>query len=52
MIQLKQASPTPSEGPSVQGILTWELDIPAGKTRTVSFVYEIKRPENWQLYSH
>ncbi|MFH0901645.1 MAG: mucoidy inhibitor MuiA family protein [Pseudomonadota bacterium] len=41
--------PKPVKGPDVDGILRWELDIPAGQTAKIEFSYQIKRPENWQL---
>jgi uncharacterized protein (TIGR02231 family) len=51
-IEIEKGSlkPKPVKGPDVDGIIRWELDIPAGKTRKIEFSYRIERPENWQLH--
>lgn len=48
-IELSNKSPRPSKGPDADGIITWDLKIPAGKTLTIKFTYKIERPANWQL---
>jgi len=48
-IEMSKKSPKPSKGPDADGIMTWDLKIPAGKTRTIKFTYKIERPTNWQL---
>ena len=48
-IEMSKNSPKPSKGPDADGIMTWDLRIPAGKTRTIKFTYKIERPTNWQL---
>jgi hypothetical protein len=48
-IEMSKKSPKPSKGPDADGIMTWDLRIPAGKTRTIKFTYKIERPTNWQL---
>jgi hypothetical protein len=48
-IELSKKSPKPAKGPDADGIMTWDLRIPAGKTRTIKFTYKIERPTNWQL---
>jgi hypothetical protein len=48
-IELFKKSPKPAKGPDADGIMTWDLRIPAGKTRTIKFGYKIERPTNWQL---
>ena len=37
-IKMVSAKPKLSEGPDEDGVVRWELDIPAGKTQTVEFV--------------
>ena len=51
-IEIEKGSlkPKPVKGPDVDGIIRWELDIPAGKTSKIEFSYKIERPENWQLH--
>jgi hypothetical protein len=46
---MSKKSPKPSKGPDADGIMTWDLRIPAGRTRTIKFTYKIERPTNWQL---
>jgi uncharacterized protein (TIGR02231 family) len=49
-IDQRNVSPKPFEGPNEMGIMTFELEIPAGKKKTVTIDYRIKRPENWRLW--
>ncbi len=49
-IERGKIRPKPVEGPNVDGVIKWLLDIPAGKTRKIEFSYRIERPENWQLH--
>ena len=35
-----------------QGILYWDLEIPAGKTETIELNYSISRPKNWKLWGN
>ncbi|MBW1873021.1 MAG: DUF4139 domain-containing protein, partial [Deltaproteobacteria bacterium] len=48
-IELLKVNPKQAKGPDANGIMHWELDIPAGKTKTIEFRYKVTRPENWQL---
>jgi uncharacterized coiled-coil protein SlyX len=50
-IEIEKGSikPKPLKGPDVDGVLRWELSIPAGQTEKIEFRYTIERPENWQL---
>jgi uncharacterized protein (TIGR02231 family) len=48
-IEIQKKSPQPAKGPDADGIMTWDLSIPAGKTITIKFTYKIERPTNWQL---
>ena len=50
-IEIEKASikPKPNKGPDVDGVLRWELSIPAGQSEKIEFSYTIERPENWQL---
>jgi hypothetical protein len=47
-----KTEPKPIEGPDDTGRMVFELEVPAGQTRTVRFEYRIRRPENWQLQQH
>ncbi len=49
-VKLTGASPKLKRGPDAEGMLRWRLKIPAGKTRTIIFGYQVSRPENWQLF--
>lgn len=52
-VELKGATPQPlPHSPDTGGIMRWRLNVPAGKTRTIKFSYEIERPADWQLYQH
>ena len=35
-----------------QGILYWDLEIPAGQTETIELNYAISRPKNWKLWGY
>ena len=35
-----------------QGILYWDLEIPAGQTETIELNYAISRPKNWKLWGN
>ena len=35
-----------------QGILYWDLEIPAGQTETIELNYSISRPKNWKLWGN
>ena len=35
-----------------QGILYWDLEIPAGQTETIELKYAISRPKNWKLWGY
>jgi hypothetical protein len=48
-VKLTAAEPR-AEGPDTDGLLRWKLDLPAGKTRTITFAYEIRRPSGWKLH--
>ncbi len=48
-IELLKVTPKQTKGPDASGIMQWEVDIPAGKTKTIEFRYKVTRPENWQL---
>lgn len=49
--QLESSHPLKSE-PDANGVLYWDLDIPAGKTETVTLKYAITRPKNWKLWGN
>ena len=49
-IEQGKLSPKPVKGPDVDGVMRWELTIPAGQTKKIEFSYKIQRPENWQLH--
>lgn len=52
-VELKAANPKPlADYPDASGLMRWRLSVPAGKTRTIRFSYEIERPADWQLYQH
>ena len=38
--------------PDANGVLYWDLVIPAGKTETVTLKYSITRPKNWKLWGN
>lgn len=48
-VKWKGADPEPVERDKATGRLVFDLTVPAGKTRTIGFAYEIHRPEHWQL---
>lgn len=48
-VKLLSAKPAQSQGPDIEGMLHWRLKIPAAKTRTVEYSYQIIRPDGWQL---
>jgi len=48
-IELGKVTPKQTEGPDEDGVLRWEIDIPAGQIRTIEFRYTVTRPQNWQL---
>jgi len=48
-VKLGATTPKPVKGPDADGLLRWELDLPAGKTQKVEFSYSITRPTDWQL---
>ncbi len=48
-IEPGKISPKPAKGPDVDGVIRWELSVPAGQTQKIEFSYKIERPENWQL---
>ena len=35
-----------------QGILYWDLEIPAGQTETIELNYAISRPKNWKMWGY
>lgn len=35
-----------------QGVLYWDVTIPAGKTETIELKYAITRPKNWKLWGY
>jgi len=43
------ASAPPKDGPDADGLLRWEVNVAPGKTTTLTFKYQIKRPKDWQL---
>ena len=50
-VKLQSVSPKTVSGPDkAKGRMTWKLKVPAGKTKKITFVYRITRPENWQLH--
>jgi uncharacterized protein (TIGR02231 family) len=49
-IEKLSVSPVAGKGPDADGVLRWDLDLPAGATRKIEFSYRVTRPENWQLY--
>lgn len=49
-IEKLSVSPVAGKGPDADGVLRWDLDLPAGATRKIEFSYRITRPENWQLH--
>ncbi len=48
-VELVSASPQPVEKPNGEGVLYWHVDVPAGKTKKVTFTYRITRPKDWRL---
>jgi hypothetical protein len=50
-IEVDAISPSAAEGPTeTEGLVHWDLEIPAGETRTVELTYRIRRPVDWQLH--
>ena len=49
-VEREAATPKPVEGPDETGRMVFEVEVPAGAKRTISFAYRIRRPENWKLY--
>jgi hypothetical protein len=49
-IDQRSVNPKPIDGPNKAGVMTFELDVPAGKKKTITIDYRIKRPENWRLW--
>lgn len=49
-IEKLSISPVAGKGPDADGVLRWDLDLPAGATRKIEFSYRVTRPENWQLH--
>ena len=48
-IKLLTSNIYPLPTPNRQGIIHWDLTIPAQKTEVIEFSYQIKRPKNWVL---
>ncbi|MCC7387110.1 MAG: mucoidy inhibitor MuiA family protein [Deltaproteobacteria bacterium] len=48
-IEVLKLDPKPSAGPDGEGIFRWNVDVPAGKTKTLTLIYQVERPADWQL---
>jgi uncharacterized protein (TIGR02231 family) len=48
-VRLERVTPKLAEGPDARGRLRWRLTLPPGQTRSLDFVYTIRRPKDWQL---
>lgn len=49
-IEKGNIKPPLAKGPDADGVLRWDIDLPAGSTRKITFGYRILRPKDWQLY--
>jgi uncharacterized protein (TIGR02231 family) len=49
-VELLSTTPTTAFGPDANGVLGWEVDVPAGKTTTLTMTYELRRPKDWRIY--
>lgn len=50
VMELLKTSPTTAFGPDANGVLGWEVDVPAGKTTTITMTYLLRRPKDWRIY--
>lgn len=48
-IETVSLDPKPHAGPDGEGIFRWNVDVPAGKTKTLTLTYKVERPADWQL---
>ncbi|MCK6549090.1 DUF4139 domain-containing protein, partial [Myxococcota bacterium] len=48
-VKLLATSPQPKDPPNADGLMRFELDVPAGQTKKITFSYSVKRPAGWQL---
>lgn len=48
-VEVVKLDPKPSAGPDGEGIFRWNVDVPAGKTKTLTLIYKVERPADWQL---
>jgi hypothetical protein len=48
-VKLVSTSPQPKDPPNAEGLMRFELDVPAGQTKKIVFTYTVKRPSGWQL---
>lgn len=51
-IKYLESSHTFSSEPNAKGVLYWDVEIPAGKTETITLKYSITRPKNWKLWGN
>ena len=49
---LEASHPFEQKEQNHQGILYWDLEIPAGQTETIELSYSISRPKNWKLWGN
>ena len=49
---LEASHPFEQKEKNHQGILYWDLEIPAGQTETIELNYSISRPKNWKLWGN
>jgi len=49
---LEASHPFEQKEKNHQGILYWDLEIPAGQTETIELSYSISRPKNWKLWGN
>lgn len=51
-VKLLSATPSPKDPPNADGLMRFELQIPAGETRKITFSYDVARPAGWQLQQY
>ncbi len=49
-IKLIKSTPATKSGPDAEGLLTWELELGAGKKQVVELEYRLERPADWRLW--
>lgn len=49
-IELLKIDPKPHSGPDGEGLFRYSVEVPPGKTKSLTLEYKVERPANWQLY--